>query len=311
MKTAFSLTLCLLVLAAASGCERVDSDTNPDIRFRESGPVQNPELDEISGLQASLRNPGVLWVHNDDGPARVFALGADGSDLGYFDIHDAVNVDWEDIALVPGARRDLLVLADVGDNHAARERTWLYLVEEPKPDEDGRFSGTREAFHWISLSYPDGPRDTESISWDPVGQRLLVLSKRDLPPRLYAIDANTLLTEKEAELEFLGEIDRFRAPTAADKREFGKRTPWVSQPTGMDISADGRRAAVLTYRSLYLFERGPDMDWLQGLGTEPVEIIGPPGAHDEVVGFGSDSGQLWIGTEGEHPPVWEFRIGAE
>ncbi len=309
MKTAISTLFCALMLFKVTACG--PTETPSDIRFRKAGIVISPELDEISGLQASQRRDGVFWVHNDDGPPRVFALGPDGADLGHFDIREAVNVDWEDITLIPGETRDLLVLADVGDNRAERSRVWLYLVEEPLPNQDGRYSGQYNAYHWISLRYPDGPRDTESISWDPVGQRLLVLSKRDKPPRLYAIDAATLLSEDEAALTFLGAVDQFRPPEPADRRLFDERTPWISQPTGFDISPDGKRAAVLTYRSLYLFERPADADWLEGLNTEPVEILGPPHAYDEAVGFGADGKRIWVSTEGEQPPVWEFELERE
>lgn len=308
MKTALTILFCITTILVMAACEPVQTS---DIRFRKAGNVVSPQLDEISGIQASLRQPGVFWVHNDDGPPRVFAIGPKGEDLGYFDIDDAVNVDWEDIAIVPGESRDLLVLADVGDNRAERSRVWLYLVEEPEPDGDGRFSGEHEAFHWISLGYPDGPRDTESISWDPVGERLLVLSKRDQPPRLYALEAGKLLSEDEAVLTYLGEVDRFRPPTPADRREFDQRTPWISQPTAMDISPDGRRAAVLTYRSLYLFDLPAGADWLEGFNANPVEVLGPPHAYDEAVGFDADGRRIWVSTESEYAPLWVFDLGAK
>lgn len=300
-------TVPAVVLATAlTACE---PPPDADIRFRQTGKVESRQLDEISGLQASRRHSGVFWVHNDDDEARVHAVAADGADLGYFDIEDAVNVDWEDLTLVPGKEHDLLVLADLGDNAGARGRVWLYLVAEPDPDADGRFSGTRPAFHWISLAYPDGPHDTEAVSWDPVGQRLLALTKRDRPPRLYALDITTALNEDEDTFVFLGEVSRLRPPQPDDRRAFGDRAPWVSQPTGFDIAPDGSHAAVITYRSLYLFERPDGGGWLEGLNAEPVEILGPPGAHEEAVGFGADGHSIWVSGEGHNAPLWEFRLG--
>ncbi len=170
--------LVLLALLALAGCDHPAPVTDSDIRFRMTANARSAQLDEISGLQASHRHPGLLWVHNDDGEARVHALGVDGSDLGHFDITDAVNVDWEDMTRVPGTERDLLVLADIGDTGARRSNVWLYLVPDPDPGENGRFSGTQSAVNWISLTYPDGPRDAESITWDPVRNRLLILTRQ-------------------------------------------------------------------------------------------------------------------------------------
>lgn len=306
---ACTLALCLFMLGA---CDQRESAINaettpPGIQVRRSGIVQSNQLDEISGLQASRRHPGVLWAHNDDGRPRVHALGNDGRDLGHFDIDEAVNVDWEDMTLIPGQDRDLLVLADIGDNSAKRARVWLYLVEEPEPGPDGRFSGSKPAAHWISLDYPDGPRDAESIAWDPLGQQLLLLSKRQRPFRLYALDARVALEQTEATLEFLGEVDSLRPPTPSDRARFGDRAPWVSQPTGLDISADGATAAVLSYRSLYLFDRKDDSGWLSVLNDTPIEIIGPPGDSEEAVSFGSEAGQIWVSGEGLGAGLFEFR----
>lgn len=296
---------------ALAGCEPPPETTASDSGFRLAANARSPRLDEVSGLQASARHPGVLWVHNDDGAPRVHAVGVDGADRGHFDIEDAVNVDWEDMTRIPGPARDLLVLADIGDNDARRAKVWLYLVPEPDPGPDGRFGGEAEALNWISLRYPDGPRDAESIAWDPLRGRLLILTKRDRPPRLYALDGEVAVAEREAELVYLGEVDSLRPPSAGERNVFGDRLAYVSQPTGLDISPDGGRAALITYRSLYLFERPASGDWLDGLQAEPLEILGPPRVNEEAVGFKADGTGIWVSTEGERPPLFEWPIGNE
>jgi len=306
-----ALLCAALLCVALAGCEEPPTETESDIRFRQAGTVISGQLDEISGLAASRRHPGLLWTHNDDGRARVHALGTDGSDRGHFDIVDGVNVDWEDMTAIPMGDRDALVLADIGDNEAQRTRVWLYIVEEPAPDEDGRFSGEREAINWISLRYPDGPRDAESIAWDPVAQRLLILSKRDRPPRLYALDGVVALEDDEAELSFIGEMDTLRGPTAEDRFIFGNRAAWVSQPTGLSITRDGRRAALLTYRSLYLYDLPAGGSWNEGFSTPPTEVLGPPRDNEEAVVFKPDGTGLWISTEGDRAPLFEFVFRAE
>ncbi len=297
-------SLCVVVVVIA-GCEP-HSQGESDPRFRVGGYVESDLLDEISGLQASHQNPGVLWVHNDDGEPRIHALGPGGEDLGSVLITDAVNADWEDMTRIPGAQRDLLVMADIGDNSARRSKVWLYIAEEPVPGPDGRFSGEVPIVNWISLTYPDGPRDAEGIAWDPAKARLLILSKRDPLPRLYSLDGVVALSESEAELMFLTEVRSLSPPDAADEEQFGVRAPYVAQPTGFDVSPDGARAAIITYGDLYLFDAPPSGDWAEGLNTRPLEIAGPPKSNEEAVGFQPDGAGIRISTEGKRAPVYEF-----
>jgi hypothetical protein len=292
---------------ALLGCDPVP-DPEIETPFRLAASAESSRLDEISGLAASTRDPELLWTHNDDGAPRVHALGTDGSDRGFFDIRDGVNVDWEDMTRIPGENGDLLVLADIGDNDARRTNVWLYLVPEPEPGEDGRFSGEIDALNWISVTYPDGPRDAESIAWDPIQNRLLILSKRDQPPRLYALDGDVALNEREATLVFLGEVTSLREPTLSDQALFGQRTAWISQPTALSISPDGQQAALLTYRSVYLYDLPASGDWSAGLGTAPLEVVGPARITEEAIVFKADGSGLWISAEGDSPPLFEYLL---
>ena len=90
------------------------------------GPFTDPALQELSGIAASTRNPGVLWVHNDSGdtardlrargqrhdPRHVHPLGRDGDRLGGHRPRPR-----------PVARnRSYLYVGDIGDNAAAPPR---------------------------------------------------------------------------------------------------------------------------------------------------------------------------------------------
>ena len=79
----------------------------------------------------------------------------------------------------------------------------------------------------------------------------------------------------------------------------------------MDISPDGRLAAVITYRSLYLFPREDGESWPEALQRQPVEIIGPPGFHDEAVGFSSDGRSVIVASEGRPSPLFRLDIPPE
>jgi len=301
--------LLLGVLLAACGSDDAavhESSEHPEpfpaADFQLVGKLESGRLDEASGIQAGAGN--VFFVHNDEG-ARLYLTDDTGQDLGFRDVEDARNRDWEDITRVPGADGPLLVIGDIGDNHAARDQVSLYFVREPSPNDA---SGPVRVQHRLRFRYPDGPRDVEAMAYDAAGGRLLLLSKRDQPPRLYGLPLDLALWQHEMVAEFLGEVPGFRPPTRGDILRNPGRGLWVSQPTGMDISPDGRLAAVLTYRSLYLFRRGEAEGWVDALQGQPVEYVGPPGTHDEAVCFSLDGRSIYVTTEGRPAPLYRLDL---
>lgn len=277
----------------------------PAPEFVAVGKLEDRRLDEASGIQAGAN--GTFFLHNDEGK-RLFLIDGTGRDLGSAKIEDAKNRDWEDITRVPGPDGPLLVIGDIGDNHAAREHVSLYFLQEPSADDTA--DGFR-ARHRLRFRYPDGPRDVEAMAYDPVTTTLLFLSKRDQPPRLYGLPLDLALWRHELEAEFLGEVPGFRPPTRSDILKNPTRGLWVSQPTGMDISPDGKLAAVLTYRSLYLFRREGTESWAEAFQRQPVEYIGPPGTHDEAVSFSLDGRSIYVTTERRPPPLYRLDLPAE
>jgi hypothetical protein len=308
-----SVLALVLTGVLLAGCEAGDTSvqqtesanqplSGPEPGLQLAGKLEADRLDEASGIQAGIG--GVFFVHNDEGK-RLFLTDATGRDLGSYKVEGAKNKDWEDIARVPGAEGPLLVLGDIGDNHAARSRVSLYFLSEPTVDEP---EGKLEVQHRLRFSYPDGPRDVEAMAYDPVSGRLLLLSKRDQPPRLYGLPLDLALWQHEMEAEFLGEVPGFRPPTRSDILKHPRRGLWVSQPTGMDISPDGRLAAVITYRSLYLFRREGTESWPDAFLRQPVEYEGPPGTHEEAVSFSLDGRSVIVTTEGRPAPVYRLDL---
>jgi len=135
------------------------------------------------------------------------------------------------------------------------------------------------------------------MAFDPIDKRILLLSKRDKPPRLYAVDLETALTQESVELEFLGTTSVLRPPTSKDRAHWGGRSDWISQPTGFDISADGSEAVVITYRSLYRYRRMEGEDWLSAMQRKPEEVVGPPAVQNEAVTYTVDGKAIYVTTE--------------
>ena len=285
---------------------RSAEQAGPQASFVLVGNLAADRLDEASGMQAG--SGGVYYLHNDEG-ARLFLSDAEGRDLGVVPVA-ANNRDWEDITRVPGEHGPLLVVGDIGDNHGARKRVSLYFLPEPAAADPGS-PATRPGVavrHRLRVTYPDGPRDAESLAYDAASGMLLILSKRDQPPRLYGVPLDLALWKQELEAVFLGEVPGFRPPTRRDILASPHRGLWVSQPTGMDISPDGRQAAVITYRSNYLFERVGDERWEEAFQRAPEEIVGPPGLHDEAVAFSADGRSVFVTAEGRPAPLYRLDL---
>lgn len=309
-KTQGMLFLTLFALAA---CD-TQTDKQPTeteilpITMERTGWLSADELMEASGMQASHGHEGDFFVHNDEGEPVLYAIDETGADHGSVLIVPAKNKDWEDITSVPVADGRWLVVGDIGDNKAKRKSIKLYFVEEPETGEHDRYSGRLDLKHSVKLRYPDGPRDCESMAYDPVDNQILLLSKRDTPARLYAVDLETALTEGKAELNFLGVIAKLRPPTSRDRFQWGGRTDYISQPTGFDISPDGSQAVVITYRSLYRFRRKPGEDWLTVLQRKPDEYVGPPSIQNEAISYSADGKSIYVTTEKRPAAIFRFEF---
>jgi hypothetical protein len=288
-----------VVLAGLTACSPADTSNESEQgpRFKMVGKLEHEKLDEASGIAPG--DNGVFFLHND-GKDHLYAIDSAGRNLGRMKVKDARNRDWEDITRVMDEDSPLLVIGDTGDNMATRNKVRLYFIEEPGPDD---FNGKVRPVHKLDIRYPDGPRDVESIAWDPHSDMILLLSKRDVPPRLYGVPRDLALVEQELEADFLGEIHPLPPPTRTDIVYSPKRGLWVSQPTAMDISSDASLAAILTYRSLYLYERQEHESWLDAFQRKPAEFKGPPGLHDEAVAFTTDRKSVYVATERRPAPL--------
>lgn len=295
------------VLMILSSCDKQSvnqaDETTAPVSITRTGWLASNKLNEASGMQASFSRDGDFFVHNDEGRPVIYAIDETGADVGLVTIVPAKNKDWEDITSVPVDDGRWLVVGDIGDNWSKRKSIKLYFVEEPQTGKNDRYAGRIDLKHWLSLTYPDGPRDCEAMAYDPVGKQILLLSKRDKPPRLYAVDLETALSQDQAKLKFLGTTSPLRSPTPSNRHQWGGRTDWISQPTGFDISADGFEAVVITYRSLYRYRRQPGEDWLTAMQRKPEEVVGPPAVQNEAIAYSVDGKSIYVTTEKRPAPM--------
>lgn len=267
--------------------------------------ITDPRLDEISGMAVSRRHEGVSWVHNDsdDGPL-LYAVDRDGTVRTALTLHDAANRDWEDMAAFERDGRAFLLVADTGDNGGIRDRLTLLLVEEPaelQPVMDAR------PVRSISFRWPDGPRDCEAVAVDPDGRYAWLVAKKRVPPELWRVRLDGH-DEELVEAERMGLLSGVVQPTAEDLVRNPVYGRYRSQITAADISADGRRFAVLNYRTAYVYDRVAGEDWASALARTPLELTLPWLPQAEALALDLDGRSAWISSEKLPAPLLQVPI---
>lgn len=255
--------------------------------------VANPRIDELSGLAVSRADPAVLWGHNDSGDGPVlFRIGTDGADLGAVTLREARAVDWEDIAAFEHDGRPALLVADVGNNFAIRGFSTLYAVSDP-----GR-TGEPALLWRLDFRYPDGARDCEAVAVDSVNREILLVSKRDVPPRLYRLPLPERTPRAPLTAEYLGEIGQLPVLTLGERAAAPLKSRHVHAPVGLDISRDGAQAVLVTARHAYLYRRPAGRPWREAFAQPAAELPLPDIAQVEAVAFSADGRALFVGAEG-------------
>ncbi|MDP8968512.1 MAG: hypothetical protein M3N04_07925, partial [Actinomycetota bacterium] len=200
------------------------------LRVRVTGRVTSPHARELSGLVASGRRRGVLWMHNDSGDAaRLLATTTAGRTIAEAALGGAENVDWEDISRGP---RGTLLVGDIGDNLGQRPSVVVYRVPEP------RSSGTIAVAARYELRYPDGARDAEALLFDGANGSIVIVTKS------FGGDARVYVARRPSSRQ----ITTLRHSATA---RLGPGEP----VTAGDVSADGRTIALRTYDRAYVWRR--------------------------------------------------------
>ncbi|HSL74775.1 MAG TPA: hypothetical protein VK853_09910 [Ilumatobacteraceae bacterium] len=281
-----------------------------------AGRVETPDLDEASGLAASRAHPGVLWSHNDGAEQPgVFALGSDGSDLGFHDLPAdvaAVVTDVEDIAIAAGPAGDVLYLADIGDNRERRESISLFRFPEPDPTAPGTLAGVER----FEFTYPDRAHNAEALLIDEANDRAVIVTKQQAPdddgrPDPLGATGRSTVFEGSLDRPDGGPIELV-AVGFVDAVALEQRTvnPFPHPATlvgvggvvtGGDVSVDGALVALRTYEAVWVWPRRPGESVAQVVTDVDAacQVAAFPELQGEAVAFVGDAGGLGLVTLGE------------
>jgi len=282
----------VLTIIAACGAAAPPDAIVPEI----TGRLEDSRIYEASGLARSQLTSGIWWVINDNGSKEfVHAIDTSGARRGEFDLRRSRNKDWEDLASFVADEVPYLMVADIGDNDAKRHHRTLYFVAEPSVEKNSKATRAWQ----IDFRYPDGPRDAESAAVDVGEQQALILSKRDLPPQLYAVPLRAGSDEPIVATR-LGSVRSLRRPRRQEIEFAPEIKSWAWQPVGMDISEDNLAAVILTYEAVYYYARQPDQTWIEALNGRPARIGIGSFKNAEAIAFSDDKREVVVTGEAKH-----------
>ena len=245
----------------------------PVVQSTVTGTVEDPALDEISGVVVGARMDGVLWVEEDSGnDAAVYALEPTGELVAKVTVDGATNEDWEDLAWARGR----LWVGDIGDNERERSEIRVYSFREP-----GDRGVTSVAATTVRLRYEDGPHDAEAMFVDPRGEHLYLIVKQ--------------LTELESAV-YAVPLDQVRPSEVGVLRQVARVPLWIV--TAADLGPAG--IAVRNYLTTLVFPWSDDrtiVSTLEGMSC-PVSL-GP----SEAIAQTRDGRALYSIAEGVGPPI--------
>tara|TARA_R110002111_G_scaffold131535_4_gene196638 strand:+ start:386 stop:1315 length:930 start_codon:yes stop_codon:yes gene_type:complete len=251
--------------------KKYDMKINPQIAYTYfTGPkkvalIGEEFIEETSGMAVSRKNSSWIYVHNDSGgEPEVYILDTLGTFLGTIRLEGVENRDWEDLAFGPGPEEEksYLYIGDIGDNFGKFEELIIYRIPEPESLEK-EMTVSPEI---IKLTFPDGPKDTETLLVDPISGDLFILTKREAKNTLYKAAGDLLKDGHTVELEKVMQLP-------------------ITLSVGGDVSADGSQVLIKNYWVVYYWERTEGETLEQTLSGKATLLPYEPEPQGEAIAF--------------------------
>jgi hypothetical protein len=251
-------------------------------------------LHEVSGLEASRINPGVLWAHDDGGKInQLVAITTTGTLVQQYQVGSIVNGDWEDLAIGPGPEkgRDYIYLADIGNNNLKSTAFSLVRFPEPiTPPKPGRLIVIKN-IEIFAFKYPSQTHDAETLLIDPVDGRPYVLTKEAKPSTTAYLYGYPM------------PLDGKNIKTMKLERKFTHAAPRFS---GGDVSSDGRWIIVRNKGIVYTYLRGvPTSGFAASFANLVCLFNGSKQGNAEAITISPDGTHLYCASEAIGSPIYE------
>lgn len=254
--------------------------------------VREPALREASGVAASAREPGVLWLHNDSGDsARLFAIGTDGAALGTLTLPGLTAPDLEDVATAacPDGSGPCVWVADTGNNGLDRTDLAVYAVPEPAVSAQAPLGQATASRLWrLPISYGGLAIDSEALAVAADGKSFVLFEKVDADSARVFTATGPFVDGAPVTMALAGTVT---SP--------GIAVTYGRMITGADLHPDGGRLALRVYTGVYEY-RGLTPGWPGALdAAERVTVaLGPLSERQgEAVGYDAVGRGLWTISE--------------
>ncbi|MBL3657826.1 hypothetical protein [Fulvivirga sediminis] len=241
------------------------------------GKVKSPLVNEASGIAASIRNPGMIWTHNDSGgQPRVFLMDEHGKHHGTYYLRNGINRDWEDMATGPGPDPDknYLYIAETGSNYGQYPYFHIFRVEEPLA---GDTANVTAIVDWLTFTYPDGTNDSECLLVDPLTKDFYIFTKKEPNVAVYRYPYPQPKKDSETLIK-LGTIP-------------------FSHVVGGDISADGSEILLKTYDKILYWKRKEGESIWEALQRKATRLPYIPEPQGEAICWKKDGSGFYTLSE--------------
>jgi hypothetical protein len=306
-KIAFALTVSLVLAGPGWTENRCDQYDLPV----KTGQIVDKRIHEISGLAASARNPGILWLHNDSGDQpRLFAIKTSGELAAVYSLEPAIAIDWEDLAIGPGPRSgvDYLYIGDIGDNGGRRSHITVYRVEEPLLTAAQAEVQTLTNVTPIHLRYPDGAHNAEILLSDPRTGDLIIVTK----DFVYGNSGIYRFRYPHTPRHHSGSPDTLEAVGGMQFR--GWRPADIAATAG-DVSPAGDRIILRTYTQTLVWTRMLQTQIGHELMKTPCPTrnvgIGLPFDQYEAIAYANGGKSFYTISEGRDQMIYRFDLASE
>ena len=243
----------LIILAGCSSRPVLENPSHEFLPGKKLAELTNKKLKEVSGIAASVANPGYIWAHNDSqNGTEVYLVDTKLKIALTCKLAGVENRDWEDIAVGPGPEdgKSYLYVGEIGDNDAKYRFKRVYRFEEPVLA-DSKKKIDIVAFDTIIFRLPR-KKDAEALLIDPANKNLYIVTKRENPVHLYELvypysTRDTLNAKEVMSLPF-------------------------TQIVAGDISDDGKSVLLKSYEHVYYWNNTAGKTLPELLRQKPEDV---------------------------------------
>ena len=255
------------------------------------GKIENNIIEEASGLVESVENSNSLWTHNDggDGPFLYLISSFDAKILKKISLVGIKNEDWEDLAIGPSILEDTstyIYLGDIGDNKKNKTIKKIYFFREPKIKNFDNELIEINDIKTISFYSEKKIENFETLMIDPNSKELFLIAKnKKKKQNIYKIDTENI------------EIDEIQK---AKKYLTLNLKNLKGEITGGEISRNGQKCLIKTYKNVFLWERKKDEKWKNIWSQAPKILKYIPESQGEAICWSNDENAYFTLSENEN-----------